>query len=171
VTQSNGRIALVTGAGSGIGRATAQAFVKKGYATVLVDRDEAAGRQAEEELRPLGECLFLPCDVSDEASVERTVARAVDAYGRLDAAFNGAAALDYARSNIRINAVCPGMTDTPMWQRAIPKEVEAQLLAGVPSGRLGQPGEVVEAVLWLCDPAASFVTGHTLVVDGGLTAQ
>lgn len=243
------RIALVTGAGSGIGRATAEAFVRKGYATVLVDRDQDLGAAAEEELRALGECVFLACDVADEDAVEATIAAAVEAYGRLDACFNGAgidgeaapaadcsienwdrvmsvnlrglwlclkfelqqmlkqgggaivncastqglfgtaglpayvaskhgvvgltraAALDYARSNIRINAVCPGMIDTPMWQRAVPPEVEEQLLANDPCGRLGQPGEIGEAVLWLCDPAASFVNGHALVVDGGMTAQ
>ena len=81
------------------------------------------------------------------------------------------AALDYARQNIRVNAVCPGMIDTPMWRRSISPEMTAQLLADDPSGRLGRPEEIAAAVLWLCDPAASFVTGHALAIDGGLTAR
>jgi NAD(P)-dependent dehydrogenase (short-subunit alcohol dehydrogenase family) len=241
------RVALVTGAGSGIGRATAKAFVQRGYRTVLVDRDVSAGQNAKEELSALGECLFIACNVAEETDVQRTITAAVAAYGRLDAAFNAAgidgemapsaecslenwdrimsvnlrglwfclkyelqqmlkqgggvivncastqglhgaaglpayvaskhgvvgltksAALEYVRSNIRVNAVCPGMINTPMWQRAITPELETQLLANDPSGRLGLPAEVAEAVLWLCDSAASFVTGHALVVDGGMT--
>ncbi len=82
-----------------------------------------------------------------------------------------AAALDYARSGIRINAVCPGMINTPMWQRSVPLEVEEQLLAGDPAGRLGEPMEIAEAVLWLCGESASFINGHAMVVDGGMTVQ
>lgn len=84
------KVAFVTGASSGIGKATAAAFVAKGYATVLVDRDEAAGLSVEAELGKSGECLFIACDVADDGSVERAVAQAVEAYGRLDAVFNGA---------------------------------------------------------------------------------
>lgn len=242
------KVALVTGASSGIGRATARAFLDHGYAVVLVDRDETAGLATEQAFRSAGECIFLPCDVSDEQAVETMMARAVSAYGRIDAAFNGAgidggftptadctietwdrimsvnlrglwlclrleirqmlsqgggaivncssgaglagvpglsaysaskhgvigltrtAALDYARHNIRINAVCPGMIDTPMWQRSIPPEVTEQLLISDPIGRLGQASEIAAAVLWLCDPAASFVTGQALAVDGGKSA-
>lgn len=243
------KIALVTGAASGIGRATAEAFMRRGYTGVFVDRDEALGRQAEAELRSLGDCRFIACNVADEAAVQATIAKAVEAYGRIDVAFNGAgidgetlptadastenwdrimgvnlrglwfcmkyeirqmlaqgggsivncassaglvgvpglsayvaskhgvvgltksAALEYARSNIRVNAVCPGMIDTPMWRRSITPEVTATLLANDPSGRLGKPEEIAEAVLWLCDGAASFVTGHALAVDGGMTAD
>jgi NAD(P)-dependent dehydrogenase (short-subunit alcohol dehydrogenase family) len=81
------------------------------------------------------------------------------------------AALEYVRSNIRINAVCPGMIDTPMWRRSISPELTEQLLANDPSGRLGQPGEIAAALLWLCSSAASFVAGHALSVDGGMTAD
>lgn len=243
------RVALVTGAASGIGKATAEAFLARGYATVLVDFNEEAGRAAEEELKEQGDCLFIPCDVADEAAVESTFARAVEAYGRLDAAFNGAgidgemgptadgtvenfdrimavnlrglwlcmrqeiaqmlkqgggaivncastqglfgvpmlsayvaskhgvvgltrtAALEYIPHNIRINAVCPGKVNTPMWQRSIPPEMTAKLLEDDPFGRLGEPTEIAEAVVWLCDPTSSFVVGHPLVVDGGMTVQ
>jgi NAD(P)-dependent dehydrogenase (short-subunit alcohol dehydrogenase family) len=241
------KVALVTGGASGIGRATAEAFTREGYAVVILDRDEAAGRQVEEHLRSLGKCRFLVCDVASESSVATAMAQAVSLYGRLDVAFNAAgidgvaaptvessienwdrimavnlrglwlclkqeiaqmlrqgggaivncassaglvgvpnlatyvaskhgvvgltksAALEYIRQKIRINAVCPGMIDTPMWRRSISPEMTAQLLANDPIGRLGQPSEIAAAVLWLCSPAASFVTGHSLAVDGGMT--
>ncbi len=242
------KIALVTGGASGIGRATAEAFLRKGYAVVLADRDETLGRQTEQAFAALGTCLFLPCDVADEASVDAMIAATVERFGRIDAAFNAAgidganattvdctldnwdrimsinlrglwlclrreiaqmlrqesggaivncsssagivgvptlpaytaakhgvvgltkvAALEYARQNIRVNAVCPGMIDTPMWQRSIPPEVTEQLLISDPIGRMGQPSEIAAAVLWLCDDAASFVNGQALAVDGGRT--
>ncbi|MCW1431720.1 glucose 1-dehydrogenase [Novosphingobium sp. JCM 18896] len=79
------------------------------------------------------------------------------------------AALEYVRSNIRINAVCPGMIDTPMWRRSISPELTEELLSKDPSGRLGRPEEIAEAVIWLCSEAASFVAGHALSIDGGMT--
>jgi NAD(P)-dependent dehydrogenase (short-subunit alcohol dehydrogenase family) len=243
------KVAFVTGASSGIGRATAEAFLRKGYKVALVDRDEKAGKEAEEEFQPLGDCMFVACDVSDDAAVEAAVARTVSTWSRIDAAFNGAgidgeggmtadhhleefdriisinlkgvwlcmrhqirqmlkqgsgaivncastaglvgtkgmvayvaakhgvvgltksAALEYARENIRVNAVCPGMIYTPMWQRSISDEMTEQLLEGDPIGRLGQPGEIAEAVVWLAGPQASFANGTVMPVDGGFTAQ
>ena len=92
-----------------------------------------------------------------------------------------AAALEYAQKGIRVNAVCPGTIQTPMYERVnqvvigdnptARKELEEQILEREPSGRIGQPEEVAEAVVWLCSDAASFVTGHALVIDGGLIAQ
>jgi NAD(P)-dependent dehydrogenase (short-subunit alcohol dehydrogenase family) len=243
------RVAFVTGASSGIGRATAEAFTRKGYRTALVDRDEKAGQEAQEEFRALGDCMFVSCDVSSDAAVEAAVARTVGEWGRIDAAFNGAgidgaggtasthgeaefdrivainlkgvwlcmrhqlrqmqaqgsgaivncassaglvgtpgmiayvaakhgvvgmtkaAALENARANIRVNAVCPGMIDTPMWQRSISDELTEQLLANDPAGRLGKPEEIAAAVVFLCDPSASFVNGTVMPVDGGFTAE
>lgn len=243
------KVAFVTGASSGIGRATAEAFAARGYATVLVDSDEKFGREVERNLRGSGECTFLACDVSREESVREAVAATVKLYGRLDAAFNAAgidgergttvdctldnwnriiavnltgvwfcmrhqipemlkrgggaivncasqaglvgapylpaycaskhgvvgltkaAALEYVRQGIRVNAVCPGMIDTPMWRRGITPELSAELLATDPIGRLGTPAEIAAAVLWLCDHSASFVTGHAMPVDGGATAR
>jgi NAD(P)-dependent dehydrogenase (short-subunit alcohol dehydrogenase family) len=242
------KVAFVTGASSGIGRATAEAFVKRGYATVLVDRDEKGGREAETQLRRLGECSFVACDVTSDDSVQKAVQQAVAFYGRLDAAFNGAgidgvaaptadctienwnrvitcdltgvwycmrheipqmlkngggaivncastaglvaaeslpayvaakhgvvgltktAALDYVRKGIRVNAVCPGMIDTPMW-RSIPPDMAKGLVEGSPAGRFGSPQEIAAAVLWLCDDSASFLTGQAIAVDGAFTSR
>jgi len=81
------------------------------------------------------------------------------------------AALDYASSNIRINAVCPGIVDTEMMQRFTGGTTEGRdrVIAQEPIGRMGTPDEIAAAVLWLCSNAASFVIGHALVVDGGQT--
>ena len=84
-----------------------------------------------------------------------------------------AAALEYAGSGIRANAVAPGWIDTPMVQRSLEKtpELEARILDHEPLGRMGTPEEVAEAVVWLCSDAASYVTGHSMVVDGGFMAS
>ena len=83
------------------------------------------------------------------------------------------AALEYAKSGIRVNVVCPGVIKTPMIDRFTGKnkEVEKQFETMEPVGRLGEPEEVAAAVTWLCSDAASFVTGHSLTVDGGWVAQ
>ena len=86
------RVAYVTGAASGIGRAVAEALVAGGYAVALVDRDEQNGKRVEGELRERGECFFCPCDVTDDESVRESVQRTVQAYGRLTSAFNAAGA-------------------------------------------------------------------------------
>lgn len=82
-------------------------------------------------------------------------------------------ALEYAKQGIRVNAVCPGAIKTPMIDRITgnKKEVEEQFAGLEPIGRLGQPEEVANAVLWLCSDEASFVTGHAMAVDGGWVAQ
>lgn len=80
--------------------------------------------------------------------------------------------MEYAQRGIRVNAVCPGYIETPMTAsgRSDPERM-AQMIAQEPIGRVGQPEEVAEAVIWLCSGAASFVTGHTMTVDGGFMAQ
>ena len=82
------------------------------------------------------------------------------------------AAADYAKDGIRVNAVCPGAVRTGMLARALEREpgIEKKLRAAHPMGRFAEPGEVADAVLWLCSSASSFVTGHELSVDGGFTA-
>ena len=81
------------------------------------------------------------------------------------------AALDYSAKGIRINAVCPGVIGTPMAEEIMRRNPSAreEFVRDIPMGRLGRPEEIAEAVLWLCGPGASFVSGHALVVDGGFT--
>lgn len=83
------------------------------------------------------------------------------------------AALEYAKSNIRVNAICPGVIQTPMIDRFTHGEaqIQKQLVAGEPVGRAGQPEEIAQAAMWLCSDQSSFVTGDSLVVDGGWVAQ
>jgi NAD(P)-dependent dehydrogenase (short-subunit alcohol dehydrogenase family) len=83
------------------------------------------------------------------------------------------AALEYAKDNVRINAICPGTVHTPMIDRLLEEqpETEAFLRGSMPIGRFAEPEEVAEAVVWLCSDAASFVVGHALSIDGGLVAQ
>jgi NAD(P)-dependent dehydrogenase (short-subunit alcohol dehydrogenase family) len=250
MSQEQRKVAFVTGAASGIGRATAKAFAGAGYAVALVDRTEDAGREAEEEIAQSGECAFIACDVTDDSAVRGAVAQTVERFGRLDAAFNAAgidgepgkftadstmenwnrviaidltgvwscmryqipamlasgggaivncssvaglvgaptfsayvaakhgvvgltktAALEYARQGIHVNAVCPGMIDTPMTQAGLTADILEPLLAECPIGRFAQPIEVATAVVWLCDPGTSFVTGQALAVDGGWTSR
>jgi NAD(P)-dependent dehydrogenase (short-subunit alcohol dehydrogenase family) len=82
-------------------------------------------------------------------------------------------ALEFAKSNIRVNAICPGLIDTPMIDRFAHGEAQIrnQLMASEPVGRMGQPEEIANAALWLCSQQSSFVTGHSLVVDGGWVAR
>jgi NAD(P)-dependent dehydrogenase (short-subunit alcohol dehydrogenase family) len=244
----DGKATLVTGGGSGIGRATALAFARAGARIVISDVDVASGEETAAAARALGTTAhFLRCDVTRGSDVDALVAHAFERFGRLDCAFNNAgiegmlapigecpeeaaarvidvnlmgvwrclhaelprmaeqgsgaivntasvaglvgagglapyvaskhgvvgltktAALEYAQSGIRVNAVCPGVIQTPMLDRleaARPGVVEA-LLAVKPMGRLGSPDEVAAAVVWLCSDAASFTTGHALTVDGG----
>jgi len=244
----DGKAAVITGAGSGIGRATALAFAAAGARVVVSDVDVAGGEETAAAARAAGGTMhFLRCDVRSGPEVEALVAHAIDRFGRLDCAVNNAgiegtlapigeaseetaarvldvnlmgvwrclhaelprmvaqgggaivntasvaglvgagglapyvaskhgvigltktAALEYAAHGVRVNAVCPGLIQTPMVDRleAASPGVTAALLAVKPMGRLGSPAEVAAAVVWLCSDAASFTTGHALTVDGG----
>lgn len=246
-----GRTAYITGASSGIGRATALLFARHGAKVAVADVIEEGGGETVEMIKAIGgEAIFIKTDVSRAADVERSIAETIAKFGGLDYAFNNAgiegemaplaesteenwdrvlainlkgvwlgmkaqiprmlenggsivncasvaglvgfpglpaycaskggvvqltraAALEYAKSNIRVNAVCPGVIATPMVDRLTHGDAAAveQFTAGEPVGRIGRPEEVAEAVVWLCSGKSTFVTGHPLVVDGGWVAQ
>ena len=248
----DGKVGLVTGAGSGIGRASALTFAREGAKVAVSDVVVEGGQETVRLIQEAGgEARFFAADVSKAAQVEKLIQDIVAAYGRLDCAHNNAgvegalanteeypeeqwdkvlavnlkgvwlcmkyqipqmlsqgggsivntasgagligvagmsayvaskhgvvglsktAALEYAKSNIRVNSVCPGLIQTPMVERITgnsPQMGEA-LVASEPIGRVGQPQEIAESVVWLCSESASFVTGHAMSVDGGFVAQ
>ncbi|MBP2300644.1 SDR family oxidoreductase [Azospirillum picis] len=250
-TDMSGRVALVTGGTSGIGRAAALAFAGAGATVIVTGRREAEGRETVELAeRAGGRARFVGADVADGAQVAALFERIEREHGRLDAAFNNAgvhamapiaemgeadfdriltvnvkgvwhclryelaimrrqnggaivntgsvlgqigmagnaaysaskaavegltrtAAIEAAKSGVRVNAVCPAIIQTPMSQGSFggADGVEAALGPLHPVGRVGRPEEVAAAVLWLCSDAAAFVTGQSINIDGGVTAQ
>jgi len=244
------KTALITGAASGIGRATAFLFVQQGAAVAVVDIDEAKGKSTVREIEAGGgKAIFIPCDVTRSDNCQRAIAETVAAFGGLDILFNNAGiirrtdvlttteeewdrvmdvnvksiflmskyaiphmeqrgggaiintssgwglkgganaisycaskgavtsmtramAIDHGPQNIRVNAVCPGDTDTPMLrneaaQLGQPENAFMEEAADRPLGRYAQPEEIASAVLFLASDASRYVTGTALVVDGG----
>ena len=245
----DGKVALITGAGSGLGRAGSLLFAQEGAAHVYVADLSVAGGQETVELveQAGGSATFVHVDVTDEDAVRDMVARVVAGHERLDCAWNNAgitdvarrftdfdkaafermldvnltsvflclkfeilqmesqgggaivntssasgvvatpglphytaakhgvlgltksAALEYNNKSIRVNAVCPGMVDTPLTQEffdSSPK-LAAAVQRLMPGGKLGQPTQIAEAVVWLCSEHASWVSGLSMVIDGG----
>jgi NAD(P)-dependent dehydrogenase (short-subunit alcohol dehydrogenase family) len=249
----DGKVALVTGGGSGIGRATALAFARDGAQVVIGNRNVQRGEETVAMIRDAGgTASFRRTDVLVAADIEALVDHAMTTYGRLDVAFNNAgiegdvqptlveqteanydavmdinvkgvwlsmkyeiprmlkqgggaivncssvagvigfpgigiyvaskhavigltktAALEYSAQGIRVNAVNPAVIDTEMVDRlaAGMSMKKDDLTTFHPIGRIGRVEEVADAVLWLCSGRASFVTGHSLIVDGGFTAR
>jgi NAD(P)-dependent dehydrogenase (short-subunit alcohol dehydrogenase family) len=246
------KVALVTGAASGMGLATARAFAEASAAVVLVDVGKDAVQAAAGELTSAGrQAIGVTCDVTDESQTAAMVERAVTMFGRLDMAFNNAGvqappsdaadetaedfdrvnavnlrgvwasmkhelrqmreqgsgaivncsslgglvglperaayhaskhgvigltksvAVEYASKGVRVNAVCPGVIDTPMVADMLGSQAGAmtEIMKEQPIGRLGRADEIAAAVLWLCSPGASLVAGVALPVDGGFTAH
>lgn len=245
------KVAFVTGAASGIGRATAKMFADNGYAVALVDLNEKGGAETESIIKQAGgECFFVKCNTADDDSVKNAVDETVKRYGRLDAAFNAAgidgatgtrtadtsvddwrkvidvnlngvwycmrhqiqqmlkngggsvvncsstagirgaqffgaycaakhgvvgmtkaAGLEYASKGVRVNAVCPGMIETPMTSSEEMADIIAQMAADSPIQRRGQPEEIASVVLFLCSDGASFVHGQAIPVDAALTSR
>ena len=246
------KVALVTGAASGIGRESALILAREGASVCVSDIDIEGGEEtAQQIINEGGKAFFVACDVTNADDVNAMVKATVETFGRLDAAVNNAgisgslvkrlhevkdeifdhimainvkgvwlcmkaelpymlkwgkgsivnmasvagligapkgaaytaskhavigltksAAVEYAKRGLRINAICPGYTETPMVTALTDADPAMQQLTvrAIPMRRLGQPNEIAEGVLWLCSDASSFVTGHQLVLDGGLVA-
>ncbi len=245
----DGKVALVTGASSGIGAATAKIFAREGASVALLDMNVDGGQRIAAEIQSGGgDAMFVQVDVSDEEEVRSAIEQTVNRFGRLDCAFNNAgigggpgslvdstrevwdrviavnltgvwlcvqqeisqmlengggsivntasvvgligfgagayaaskhgvigitrsAAKGYGSARIRVNAVCPGVIETPLAAPLIDDPTMSEmLLLRHALGRFGEPREVGEVVAWLCSDAASFVTGVAMPVDAGWTA-
>ncbi len=242
-----GKVAIVTGAGKGIGKGIVLALAHEGCSVVVSDIDEAGCAETAREVEALGvKALCVPCDVSSRAAVENLFKQTLEAFGKIDIAVNNAGiypsvsladmteddwdqvidvnlksvflcakeaakalpeggriisissiasfvgfdglahycasksgingltrvlALELAPRKITVNAVAPGAIDTPGLNRDMTEKEKQQTLPLIPLGRLGQPADIASMVVFLASDKASYITGQTIVVDGGWTLR
>lgn len=249
---AEGKVALVTGAGRGIGEATARLFATEGAAVVVCDIDVASAQAVVQSIQERGgEAVAVAADLTKEDDVAAVINTAIDRYGRLDCAVNNAgisgrfgsfidlplhewhqminanltsvflclkyelgvmaaqgggaivnvssgagvvaapglphytaakhgvlgltkcAAQEYAAKGVRVNAILPGTTRTPMIENFIngDPQIEKMVSRGIGRGYLGEPIEIAESAVWLCSDRASFVCGESLLVDGATVCR
>jgi NAD(P)-dependent dehydrogenase (short-subunit alcohol dehydrogenase family) len=176
-----GRIAAITGGGLGIGRATAFLFATEGATVAISDIETAAAEAvAKEIIARSGRAIAVGVDVGDASQVQAFVDRVVGEFGRLDVIGYNAAkagvieltktmAVELAQHGIAVNAIAPAQIDTRL-TRGLPEEARERRRARIPMGRFGDVDDVARAALFLASDDASFITGHTLAVDGGYLA-
>src|SRR5207244_1209223 len=165
-----GKTIIVTGAASGIGRATALIFAREGANVVCADINGDGARETASEVNRKGaQTLSLRADVTSRGDVDDMVRRAIDAFGGVQFQFNSAgAAREFAQAGIRCLSISPGPIRTPFQAAAqTSPEVMQRFLDDVPMGRFGEPEEIGELVLFICSDACPFMTGDTVYVNGG----
>ena len=244
-----GKVAIITGAGSGIGEATALTFAKEGARVIVVDVVDSLGNDTAEQIRAAGgDAIYVHADVTSSDEIQSMVNTTISNFGKLDVLFNNAGiamrlavddlpeedwdrcidinlkgaylgskyaipamlsngggsiintasiygivggpnraayvaskggivnltrgmALDYADSNIRVNCICPGYTDTPIIQNIVQTPDKYQALVDQhPMGRLAKASDIAYGALYLASDESAFVTGIALPIDGGYTA-
>ena len=161
------RIAVVTGAGSGIGRATASMFAREGARVAVVDLEEATAKATVEEIeRAGGHALAIRADVSKAADNEAVVGQTLARWGRLDIFFES------APFGVRVVAIAPVATETPMLatfmgKTAVDEEGMTRYRATVPLGRLNTPDDLARVAVFLASDDSAMITGTCIEVDGG----